>query len=134
MYSYKQAVSISDGETEEIKSRKSRLSSLLRSDLFIGDCSAFRFFTEKSVRSACRLSDVPERGCTPRGGYPLTKEKDPSFLSRPTAVEITEAEGTGNTRKRLYNTMLNSIEISELVLKSVLTRLLLGLHFQPFYL
>src|SRR5262249_24863930 len=102
MYSYKQAVSISDGETEEIKSRKSRLSSQLRSDLFIGDCSAFRFFTEKSVRSACRLSDVPERGCTPRGGYPLTKEKNPSFFSRLTAVEITEQEGPGILKNRFY--------------------------------
>ena len=36
MYSYKQAASISDSETEEIKSRKSRLSLPRRSDFFIG--------------------------------------------------------------------------------------------------
>jgi hypothetical protein len=76
----------------------------------------------KNLSAVCAASNSGKT-CLPGsgGGHPPGQRKEPSFFSKtvPGAyadLEIREGKGTGNTRKRLHRTMLNSIEIRSVVM------------------
>ena len=78
------------------------------------------------------------RRCVPatahRGvGRPPSDQKEPSFFTTAyTAAENREGEGTGNTQNAGQRTTINSIEITERVLKSVLISPIFRLIFGVF--